>query len=188
MTVVDAREAERRRQTEYQSGAQRQSEREDQYPGIDRDLVRARKDGLAERAKGVSELAGYVNDPCIAHQPDAPIREHGARDTTGHGQHEAFGDELTEHASPRGAEGPADGNLAPTSDAADQQQVGDVGADDEKHYRNRDNEQPERRRNRRHLLINRTNNLETRLLARWGRRRCSQPGAERLHFDVRLLD
>ena len=97
------------------SVTRRQQQRKADRVPVERDRVCARQDdgaGTDERREG-------------------KLRERDARDGRGDGQDRGLDQHLTDEAAAVGAERPAHGHLARAALAADEQQVGDVGAGDE---------------------------------------------------------
>ena len=70
-----------------------------------------------------------------AKSPRPQQTEREAECTAGEREEQAFGEQLTNDATPTGADGGANGELALPHGRANQHQVGDVGTRDEQHAR-----------------------------------------------------
>ena len=117
LTRIDVHAAPGRGQPEENARPDRDEGGVGQDHAVDADVLRARQDGLAE---GIERPHG---------QPGQDERERAPAE----GEHDALGEELSEHAPPAGADRDAHGDLPPPRRRARHQQVGQVGARDEEH-------------------------------------------------------
>ena len=92
------------------------------------------RDGEADdggRGRGIDGDVGCSGEGEREQHAGSRVGDDDAGDAAECGEDEAFGEELPDDAPPRGAEGGADGHLGAAGHAANEQQIGDVGAGDE---------------------------------------------------------
>ena len=125
---IDARGAQRGSETEEHGGEEAGGQAEQQHRGVDADLIEARDLAAAEGREGLGPVPGE-------HQPGG---------STGESQQNAFGEQLTEQAHARSAEGGAQRDLLDAPGGASQHQVGDIGAGDQQNEADGAEQNPER--------------------------------------------
>ena len=115
------RRVHRRYQTHHNADQYRHAERESDHDRIERDLVRARNEVVAQ----------------MRQQRQRDCREDEADHSAGEREHQAFDEELRDDAAALGAEREADADFLAPAREAREQQIGDVRARDQQHARDR---------------------------------------------------
>ncbi len=128
---VGARGRERGREAEDDAGQKRQAEGEEEYVRVERELTQV---GHARELR-----RGYQRDE----QVGAPQREHEPRAAAHEREQHALRQKLTHHAPARSAERRPQRDLFAPRRRAREQEVGDVGAGDQKHEADRAQEREE---------------------------------------------
>ena len=145
LQVVRPRQPHRRQQPERERGDPGDHEGHDHQPKIEPHLAGPGQNTFAE------------HDPehplrIDRHQPfdqrEAGGRERGAQDAAGSREHDAFSEDQPQQPPAAGAQSQARRQLAPPRRAADHQEVGDIGADNQQHDAHRPHEDPKRCRGR----------------------------------------
>src|SRR5579872_18940 len=114
---VDPADGQNRSQTKQGADAERDGEGEPEHASVERDMIEVHEGG---RPRGKDGVNGGVSDG-------------ERREAAEHSEYQAFREELAGQAASGGAECSADGGFAQAAPGASHQQVGHIGAPDEKH-------------------------------------------------------
>ena len=120
---------ERGHEAEHHAGQDRNRHREGEHAPVDADLSQPRNAGRSERDQ----------------RARAPVGDDEPRDSAGHAEHDALGQELLHEPPASGAERRPHGHLARAAVRPREQEVGDVDARDEQHERDRAEQDQQRR-------------------------------------------
>ena len=118
------------RRDEVRARAVQRGEQAEQQPRADRDRRHEHQNAGVDRER---DQSGIVGRHQRGDQPECPVGDEETRQAAECGEHDRFGQELTDEVSPTGADGEPDRHLRRAPRRTGEQEIGDVRARAEEH-------------------------------------------------------